>query len=59
MKIWLNLGTRTVETSTYCKSELNRAYCLWTTDAPLYKAFNKLFGPGSREISRVLTAGQC
>ena len=28
LKIWLNLGTSTVETSKYCKSELNRVYCL-------------------------------
>ena len=28
MKIWLNLGIRTVETSKYRKSELNRDYCL-------------------------------
>ena len=53
LKIWLNLGTSTVETSKYCKSELNRVYCLWSTNAPLYRAFNKLFGLGSREISCV------
>ena len=28
LKIWLNLGTSTVETRKYCKSELNRVYCL-------------------------------
>ena len=49
LKICLNLGTSAVETRKYCKSELNRVYCLLSTNAPLYGAFNKLFGLGSRE----------